>query len=305
MTLPVHLGDGQVRHFILDTGATRFALFEDRLPATLGTPDATGRAFRIHGMFGASPREGITFESVRIGTDAVGAHRFAVLPPRKAGTSPHLRARDPALMAVEPAGLIGMDLLARYRLFVPEGGGVIVLLDADAPAPRPPAHWGRVKLGPNPFSVSGATLPFMRVRVGGRVADALLDTGSSFNLMSWSLADWPQLRNAAASWSATTNCKAPTPPPCRSSISAMWTCARARTSGSTRASSCATSTTSPFWGSRTRLSWSRASTFWRTGPFISTRARASCACPGTFGSAIPPRRGGAWRRLSAVARTPT
>lgn len=183
MVVPLSI-DGVERPFIMDTGATRSVLFRDAM-SDIDALDLQG-TLRIHGMFGTRDAVGRRVGNVSFGRSDIGAVDFALLD----------RRRDDSEEADPPIGIIGLDILRRFRLFAPESGGKLVLLESDAPRPIIPDDWGRVELETNPFGGEQNHIRFMTVRVGGRTAPALLDTGSTFNLASWSLARWPQVRHA-------------------------------------------------------------------------------------------------------------
>lgn len=178
--LPVSLPGGYQAPFIIDTGATQSVLFAERAHAL--EADA-GPKVRIHGMFGHRVVETLAMPNVALGNADLGRVSFAVLPSRRTSET-----------GEDPWGIIGMDILERFRLYSPSGQDTLFLFPRENRSPKLPLHWTTVALTPNPYSQTGRSLRFMEMRVGGRVAPALLDTGASFNAMSYHFADFPQLR---------------------------------------------------------------------------------------------------------------
>ena len=182
LTVPVHVGLEEPVPFVLDTGATKSVLFENVLDVL---PVETRGSVRVHGMFGTQVVNEVGLPSIALGTDVVEGLGFAVLPQR---TTDHGE--------VSPWGILGMDVLERYRLFSPGRGGSVILLEATGTAPIVPPHWTRVELKPSPYNDAAKTLRFMDVRLNGRMTAALLDTGSSVNVLTYEFADFPTVRLA-------------------------------------------------------------------------------------------------------------
>jgi len=181
LSVPLTFADGTSAPFILDTGATMSVLFADR-SNQIGT--VTQESVRIHGMFDSRLAGLTTLPDVSIGRQTLGDVRMAILPPRKLSPTPAW-------------GIIGMDLLERFRLFRPKDEDTLFLFPVtDAPVDLPP-HWATIELSPNPYAQtdSARRLRFMNVRLAGRLAPALLDTGLSFSLMSYHFATLPQLKH--------------------------------------------------------------------------------------------------------------
>lgn len=184
LTVGVDVGSEETVPFILDTGATKSVIFENRLEA-LDT-QATG-AVRVHGMFGVGVVPEVSLPRLALGTDTVEHFEFAVLPQRKTDRTEG-----------EPWGILGMDVLSRYRLFSPGKGEGLILIEAKGAPPIVPAYWGRVELRDSPYDGQQSRLRFMDVRLNGRVTSALLDTGSAVNVLTYEFADFPTVRRVAA-----------------------------------------------------------------------------------------------------------
>lgn len=183
LSLPVDIGTDSPVPFVIDTGATKSVLFENALERVQAHPEAE---VRVHGMFGVRVTPTVTLPEVGLGSDTLEALNVAVLPARE----------DSDLDAGAPWGIIGMDVLERYRLFGTGKEGELILLRADGEAPDVPAQWSRIALRQSPFGQDAKSLRFLDVRVNGKVAPALLDTGSSIHVMSFEFADFPTVRDA-------------------------------------------------------------------------------------------------------------
>ena len=182
LTVPVDVGLDAPVPFVLDTGATKSVLFDNVLDSL---PVESRGAVRVHGMFGVGVVRAVSLPTIALGTTQVTDHSFAVLPQRKTDVG------DGA-----PWGILGMDILERYRLFSPGRDDGIILLEATGRAPVVPASWSRVKLGPSPYNDAARNLRFMEVRLNGRLTPALLDTGSAINVLTYEFADFPTVRLA-------------------------------------------------------------------------------------------------------------
>ena len=170
-------GEGPFR-LLLDTGATRTSLYRP-VARRLGL-QSTGAA-RVHGLVGEDIHETAAIDSLTLGAHDTGPQNVVVLPSRPDTVGD---------------GILGMDILERHRIFLAADTREIVLLDRSRPEPVPPPEWGRIELEGNPWGRDSKGLRFLQLRVNGRLAPALLDTGSGVSVMSFEFADWPEVRNA-------------------------------------------------------------------------------------------------------------
>ena len=120
-------------------------------------------------------------DSLSLADRDLGPLRVAVIPTRP-DTNSH--------------GILGMDVLEDRRIYVSSDTRELILLDPAAPAPSLPNDWSRVELAGNPWGRDSKGLRFLRMRVNGHLAPALLDTGSAVSVMSYEFADWPEVRSA-------------------------------------------------------------------------------------------------------------
>ena len=163
---------------LVDTGATRTSLYRP-VAKRLGL-ESSGAA-RVHGLVGEEIHGMVGVTSLALAGHDLGPQSVVVLPPRP-DTTTH--------------GILGMDVLEGHRIYLSSDTRELVLLDATAPAPVLPPDWSRVQLAGNPWGRDSKGLRFLQMRVNGRLAPALLDTGSGVSVMSYEFADWPQVRQA-------------------------------------------------------------------------------------------------------------
>lgn len=177
--------DGKTLPFLIDTGATKSALYRRTLPK-LGLKPEDGREIQIHGMHKSGARPVVSVPNLTLGTRALEGVEFAILKNRVGDK----------ISGLHPAGLIGMDILSDYRIYVDAKARTFNLIPRTIPSPKIPYKWETVRLETNPFSERDHGLHFMKIRVGNQLMPALLDTGSEDNLMSWNVSKFPQLRRA-------------------------------------------------------------------------------------------------------------
>ncbi|MGJ8563974.1 MAG: aspartyl protease family protein [Alphaproteobacteria bacterium] len=176
---------GRTLSYAVDTGATQSALYRSTLKKLNLDAGGTGK-ITVHGMSQNGARPVVTVPELYLGSKKLSNVRMAILEDRV----------DPLGQTSRPSGLIGMDILSEFRLFVDAENQVFNLIPKSLPAPRVPASWPRVQLIKNPYKIDTHNLHFIEIRVGNHLIPALLDTGSEENLMNWSVEKFPQLRKA-------------------------------------------------------------------------------------------------------------
>lgn len=177
--------DGRILPFLVDTGATKSALYRRTL-AKLDLSTDNSQEIQIHGMHKMGSRPIVSVPKLTLGTRTLEDFEFAILENRI----------DDKVTGIRPAGLIGMDVMSDYRIYVDADTKTFNLIPRSLPSPKVPYWWERVQLEKNPFSDQDYGLHFMKIRVGNHLMPALLDTGSEDNLMSWNVSKFPQLRRA-------------------------------------------------------------------------------------------------------------
>lgn len=91
-------------------------------------------------------------------------------------------------------GIIGMDILASYQIYVSPSISEIKLIPNDIAVTLPVA-WDRMNLIANPFKNDNRNLHFIEVRVAGKIRPALVDTGAEFSAMNWNSAQYVQVKS--------------------------------------------------------------------------------------------------------------
>ena len=175
--------DGHAVDMIIDTGATQSAVFESSLNR-LGTNTRSYGETMVHGMMQSKQHDIVTLEKLEIGPLQFLNKSMVVLGNRDWGLG----------NTAEYDGLIGMDVLASYKLYISSKSGELRLIPNSADV-LIPYQWDRVDLIENPFLEDNRSLHFIELRVDGRKTPALLDTGSEFNAMNWNSASYTQAKH--------------------------------------------------------------------------------------------------------------
>lgn len=185
LTTEVHIdGKGPFR-FFLDTAASHSAIFQKTQKA-LGIQPTTEKRANVFTAFGSENLQ--LSEPVRL--DAAGR----ALEGLNAVLLPDWTADS------EPDGILGLDFLARYFVFVDVEDMNLTL--ADQRPKKLPGRWTSADMSPQALGEVGAPLYFVRMTMAGRRFIAIVDTGSISTVMNWSAAlrmgirpDNPNLRD--------------------------------------------------------------------------------------------------------------
>lgn len=183
MVVIVGYGEGQSGRFVVDTGATRTAIYK-RTKNRLSSAVEAEETLRIYGMFETGLQSAARLSVLELGGERFENHFVAVLDDPKQDQSG----------APQIDGLIGMDVLANYRLYVDGPSQTLNLLPLSLGPVILPQNWRVIELTANPFLEEDRLLHFMQIRVGNIATQALLDTGSEFSLLNWNTAKIPELR---------------------------------------------------------------------------------------------------------------
>ncbi|MBC6404085.1 MAG: aspartyl protease family protein [Hyphomonadaceae bacterium] len=171
--------------FIVDTGATRSAIFDNFLDDfSLGQSGT--RSVNVYGMTGRDKKRTTRISSLQFGNRNFTDHELVVLKGRE-----HKEEQ-----ILEPVGLIGMDLLSFYRIHADAAEKRINLIPVDVENVKIPNSWRVIPLTRNPFSPDDRGLHFMELRIGNSRVTALLDTGSEINVVRWETISNPVIKNA-------------------------------------------------------------------------------------------------------------
>ncbi len=183
--IPISVGGSHDLDFLVDTGATKSALYKSSV-RKLGYSEDTNSFMKIHGMNQMEDRPSLLVPYIQLGHEQFANINMAILEDRK----------SPIDLVRVPDGLIGMDVLQEFRIFVDARSKTFNLIPKSMPAPLIPTKWQTVVLRENPFLEDKYNLHFLEIRLGNHLIPALLDTGSEENLMNWNVSMFPQLRRA-------------------------------------------------------------------------------------------------------------
>ena len=170
--------NGSRMNFILDTGATRSALFESQYN-NLFDPEHVPEQINVHGISEIVGRPVVTLPTLGLGDLTFKDLSFVILPNRK--KSSHYD------------GIIGMDILKDFSLHFSRREGALSLIPKDVVV-EPPSSWQDILLFSNPFKEDGRAFHFFEIELSGHPVPVLLDTGSEYNVMNWGVNDHPELK---------------------------------------------------------------------------------------------------------------
>ncbi len=181
--IDVQLNNGQPEKFLIDTGATKSAVFQELANEyqLVGFEDSK---VVIHGMTAKGTKPRTTIKNLRIASLELSEFEVVILGQREKFGEEIYR----------PDGIIGMDVLSDYRIYVDAELLLLHLIPRSLPPLNFPSNWRLIQLKPNPYSEVNYGLNFIELRIGNRLVPALLDTGSEFNIINWDSLHFPQLK---------------------------------------------------------------------------------------------------------------
>ncbi|NNE58774.1 MAG: clan AA aspartic protease [Hellea sp.] len=182
--IPVQTEFGQ-SSFLIDTGATRSALFKGSEDSLIDKSEFVGVA-NIIGLVNSGHHQMVKVAELNLGKRRFKDMTVAVLPERT--------KIDNELMSIDPGGIIGMDVLAEYNLLVDADEKQIYFIPFKYPKPFLSRVWKPVYLYHNPHSALDKNLHFFDVRVGNHIIPAILDSGAEFNVINWEATIIPEIR---------------------------------------------------------------------------------------------------------------
>ncbi len=171
----VQLGDTKLR-LLLDTGATRSAIFEKHINR-LNLESAPRRVVNVYGLAGVAQRDIVTVPVLQMGSQIFTDVDFVILPDRAKQTV--FRQTDVAM-----DGLIGMDVLDDYTLHISRETSQITFIPKDISI-RIPRSLSKIDLQENPFIDDDRGLHFFKIEILGDEVATLFDTGAEINVMNW------------------------------------------------------------------------------------------------------------------------
>lgn len=184
ITVPVTIGNANPVPFIIDTGATRSAIYKSSA-IELGLPIESENQVQIYGMVSNALRPEIRIPELRVGGHLTVNAPFAVLERPKYNSVAN---------EIVPAGILAMDVLEAYRLYFDYETKQLYFSVSQIGPPLIAPEWRKITLTKNPHIADGRNLRFMNLRMIGPSVPALLDTGSELNIMNWRVAKYPTVR---------------------------------------------------------------------------------------------------------------
>lgn len=174
-------------NFLIDTGATLSAIYPD-IQQRLGLISNEQTPIRVHGMIAAKLQPISEISGVELGQTQLPPFRVAIIP------RPDTVDFSQRFLPPEHDGILGMDVLEGFHLFVDKPNRRVSFIPISLGPPVLPPSWDIVELTRNPFLEDGRSLHFFKLRLGNGHTPALLDTGSQFNMMNWNTKRFPKLR---------------------------------------------------------------------------------------------------------------
>ena len=161
--------------FIIDTGASRTLLYED-LREELGFEYTDDDSFFVHGAIISQERPALAIESIAVGEIAItNVQSFSIKRP----------AGDEDSVA---RGILGLDFLAQYALFVDVDEQIIVFAESGYTPPQ--KFYTSVPIVFDDLGLLDLGVPLIEARINGTPIEALLDLGAERTIMNWASADF-------------------------------------------------------------------------------------------------------------------
>ncbi len=170
ITVPVTVNDEGPYDFIVDTGATLSVVFEN-LDEKQTFPYVQGEPRRILGLIEANdlpPRY--------IGEIASGGQVMENLVS--------VVIADWLAPRATPQGVLGLDFLAQYSVYVDPSTRTIKLYDSNLPAVVEERGWSKVRMEPKSFGDSVRPLYVVRARIRTKGYPFILDLGASGTIIN-------------------------------------------------------------------------------------------------------------------------
>ena len=176
-----HIDDGPPISMIIDTGATRSAIY-DHVEQRLGL-QKSDKTIQVHGMVQSGSRPKQTLPYIKLGHHKIDNFTVAVLQ----------KFNEESDNSIKLDGLIGLDILYNFYIFFDHQNKILSLIPPQYSPPELPPSWPRVSLKSNPYLEDGLPLKYFDVRISGQIIPALLDIGSEFNLVNWPAIRHPRI----------------------------------------------------------------------------------------------------------------
>ena len=185
--VPLIINDEYEAEMVIDTGATYSALFETSVKK-MKLIENLDKRIRVHGLFSNADTKTTIAENVRFGHEFLGSKSFAILTNDGEG--------DEKFEVYD--GVIGMDVLERYRLYIDGSDKQIYFIPRTSRLIQKPSHYVEINLYQNPYSELAPSLHFFDLSVKHRNIPALLDTGTDVHVINWHAATFVEARSLRA-----------------------------------------------------------------------------------------------------------
>ena len=182
--ISVDIGEGRMADMLLDTGATYSAFYYDAAEKFNLTVDVDN-VTRIHGLVTNAVAATTTIERLGFGADYFINKNFAVLPD-DGETVENIMPSD---------GIIGMDIMEGYRIFVDASDSHIYFIPNTLPDFTLPINMRAIQLFSNPYVEAAPRLHFFSVEVRNKNVPALMDTGTDVHIINWHAATYVEARS--------------------------------------------------------------------------------------------------------------
>ncbi|MFK7885278.1 MAG: retropepsin-like aspartic protease [Gammaproteobacteria bacterium] len=190
--LNVSVNGRTARPFVVDSAASISAVFESARDSLKLKP--MGLTTIVHGIAASRERGIYAVRKAEFAGHALDLQRVVVLP------DPGSHANLP----VRPAGILGQDVLTRYRILFQRDGSVVAFFPA-ADAPAQIVGWDALPLIRGTTNRASRAVFFLPVDIEGHKANAIFDLGSGNNVVNWQVArsaglsvgDFPRQRQNA------------------------------------------------------------------------------------------------------------
>ncbi len=165
-----YLNDSGPLDFAVDTGSSITVVLEETARQNDLQRDA-GRQVLVHGLAAAGQFSTARIDRLRVGSEVWTGAEAVLLPGGTAATS----GLD---------GILGIDFLSRYAIGYSSEERVIRLYPPSVVAARSYKGWASIPLRRLKTSARASRLFAIDIEISGRTIPALLDLGSSANLMN-------------------------------------------------------------------------------------------------------------------------
>jgi hypothetical protein len=170
--------------FLMDTGATRSAVFEKTKKKIDQTTD--NGPITVRGINQIQTVNSFIVPELSLGKSEFFDVILVELPDRL--------DEERVISRIRPYdGLIGMDIMSRFALHLDRKNALIHLIPKDMKT-RVPTYWGKTKLFEDPFGIDSKGLHFFYTDISSNKVPSLLDTGAELSIINWNEENFPLLR---------------------------------------------------------------------------------------------------------------